>query len=421
MEHFKGHTINDGIAIGQIVYFDTTTNLPTTQTKNDDIPLLLCAQELTPNQVLHISTMAFGGLVLLECAGTSHTAILTKTMGTPSIFGVPISPNWHGQMAIIDGYDGHIIISPDQETIHRYLQKKQQKEEEAKALARYIGKRTTGPNGKPVCVYANINQLTDIEKAIRADAEGVFFKTEFLFIEAESYPTEDMQFEAYMQIVGRMKEKRTVIRTMDIGADKTAPYFALDAEENPSLGHRGIRLCLDRKDMFLAQYRAILRASAYGNVGVMLPMIVSLQEVKEAKEILAEAMAQLEREGVDFNRNIPFGIMIETPAAALISHELAPLVDFFSIGTNDLTQYTLAADRQNPKVKNVYDTHHPAVLHLLRLIISNANNAGIEVGMSGEMASDTSMTKTLSNWGMDVFAVAPQKVLTIRQILSDTD
>ena len=420
MEQFQGQAINDGIAIGQIVYFDTASNIEQSiKDFSGHFPLLLCANALTPNQVLSISALSIGGLILDECAGTSHTAILTKTMGTPSIFGVPVQPVWHGQTVILDGYDEKVILSPDEATISAYLKKKEQKENEAKALARYIGRRAMGPLGKPLKVYANINQLTDIEKAVRGDAEGVFFKTEFLFIEADSYPSEDTQFEAYMQIVSRMKEKRTVIRTMDIGADKTADYFNLEAEENPSLGHRGIRLCLDRRDMFLTQYRAILRASAYGNVAVMLPMIVSVEEVQKAKDILHEAMAELTAKGVAFNPTIPFGIMIETPAAALISDELAKIVDFFSIGTNDLTQYTLAADRQNPNVRKVYDTHHPAVLGLLQLVIANASKAGIEVGMSGEMAGDTTMTKTLATWGMDVYAVAPQKVLPIRQILCE--
>ena len=410
----KGRAINEGIVIGRLSSADA---LPA----RDDMPIITYAEELMPNQVLRLCKQGIKALLLTRCSDTSHAAILARGSGFPSLFGITLCDAREGCMAILDGYEGVLIVDPDEETLLFYQRKQKEKESEEAALNAYKGKPSRTRSGTSVSVCANINKLSDLDSALKHDAEGVFFKTEFLFLESDAYPSEDEQFAVYRRIAEALRGRRAVIRTIDIGADKTAPYFLLDEEENPALGLRGIRLCLAHPSWFMPQLRAILRASAFGRVAIMFPMIASVQEVIAAKRALNEAMLSLEKEKISYDAAIEVGIMVETPAAALLSEELAREVDFFSIGTNDLIQYTLAADRQNPKLRDVYDPYHPAVMRLVKYVIESGVRAGIEVGISGELGSDLALTERFLSYGMKTFAVPPAKILHLRKKICETE
>ena len=412
MEILKGSAINGGIVIGRLFDADQA---------DEGNCGIAYANELSPNQVLMLCRTNTEAIVVSHCSENSHAAILARGADLPSLFGIDVSSEWQGRSAIVDGYEGLLILDPDSDTLLRYQARIEAIDREAKALDMYRGKASVTKRGKSIRLCANINKPADLERALANDAEGVFFKTEFLYLDAERAPTEEEQFEVYRAIVLAMGDKPVVIRTADIGADKRAPYLALTDEENPALGLRGIRLSLVRPELFLPQLRAILRASAFGRVSVMFPMVASVNEVIAAKNAVGEAMRSLDKEDTSYDRDIRIGIMIETPAAAILSKELAGQVDFFSIGTNDLIQYTLAADRQNPWVKEVYDPYHPAVLSLVRYAVENAVLAGIEVGISGELGADFSLTKTLISYGMQTFALPCAKILEMRKHISEIE
>jgi len=411
---FKGAAISGGIAIGTLVIKEHKYPIAPAGT-----PLLLAADELSPAEVLACLKSGITSFIFHRCSETAHAAILARGMETPSLYGIRVPREYHGSPAIIDGDSGTLIVEPDAVTLafyHTRLQDRAREEEELRAL---VNTPTLTKNGKQITLAANVNKLSDLTKAIENGAEGIFFKTEFLFLEAKDYPTEDEQFEVYRAIASRMKQKRAVIRTADIGADKTADYFALDSEENPALGIRGIRLSLRRPELFLTQLRAILRASAYGNLAIMLPMITSPEEITAARAMIRRAEEELTLRGEPYRESIPLGIMIETPASAILCDELARSVDFFSIGTNDLTQYVLAADRQAPALSELYDPRHRAVKALLRYVIERANANGIEVGISGELAQDTEILPELVRCGLSLLAVPPTKLLPIKKAIGD--
>lgn len=416
MKIVKGKIINGGIILGRMRRFRTGEDF----SPKDREPVIVFADELAPGDVLKLVSLGVSSFVMRVCSDNSHSAILTRTMDMPSLFGVDVTDEWEGELAVLDGYTGELTVAPDEAALAYYRERAAARSRERAALEEYRGRSSVTLSGREIRLCANINKFSDLELAIRNDAEGVFFKTEFLFIDSEDFPSEDDQLRIYREIAERMDGRLAVIRTIDIGADKRADYFRLDEEENPALGFRGIRLCLGGWiDVFKVQMRAILRASAYGNVAIMLPMIVSAGEVTRAMQILDEVKRELDRDGIPYDRAIKLGIMVETPAAAIESGRLAELVDFFSIGTNDLIQYTLAADRQNPKLAEVYDPYHPAVLSLVKYTVEQARANGIEVGISGELGADTTLTERLIDWGLTTLAVPPAAILGMRKHISE--
>lgn len=348
-------------------------------------------------------------------SANSHTAILARSMNIPALIGISVPEEWDGKLAAVDGHTGMLYIDPDEETL-AMLHKKQEEADQARALLQeFKGRETITRNGKKIHLYANIGSTGDLANVLANDAEGIgLFRTEFLYLESDHYPTEQEQFQAYQTVAETMAGKKVIIRTLDIGADKQVDYFNLEKEENPAMGYRAIRICLDRRDIFRTQLRAILRASVYGTLAVMFPMIISRQEIIEAKKILAEVKQELSEEGIPC-QDVETGIMIETPAAAIMSDELAQEVDFFSIGTNDLTQYTLAIDRQNPKLDAIYDAHHPALLRLIEQVVKNGHEHGTWVGICGELGADLTLTERFIEMGIDELSVTPNMVLPVRK------
>lgn len=384
-------------------------------------PVILLADDLVPSETVQLDKNMILGFVTQQGSINSHTAILSRTMDIPAMIGVEIPlEDLDGVMAAIDAEEGKFYINPDIKTV-ALLKKKHQIEIERKELLKELkGKETITKSGKKINLFANIGSIDDVDKVITYDGEGIgLFRSEFLYLENHHFPTEEEQYQAYKTVVKKMKGKKVIIRTMDLGADKQANYFNLGHEENPALGYRAIRICLDRPELLKTQLRAILRASAFGLVSVMIPMIISLEEVQKVKEILEEVKLELRKEKVSFSE-IELGIMIETPAAVLISDILAKEVDFFSIGTNDLTQYTLAIDRQNQKLDKIYQPHHLALLRMIEMTIKNAHDNKIWVGICGELASDQVMTETFLHMGVDELSVSPNKVLEIRNIIRNT-
>lgn len=375
---------------------------------------ILCADDLTPAETVALDKSKVLAFVTKYGSSQSHTAILARTMNIPALAGVIVDPEWNGKLAVVDGFAGELIIEPDEET----LAQKQvlQKESQAKLalLQNLKGKESVTKSGRKINVYANIGSVADADLAIDNDAEGIgLFRSEFLYLGRHTYPTEEEQFVAYKNVARKMKGKKVIIRTLDIGADKQADYFNLDKEENPALGFRAIRICLDKPDLFKTQLRAIYRASAFGNLAIMYPMIISVDEVRRIKKIAAEVCYSLNKENIPYG-NVEQGIMIETPAAVMMSEELAQEVDFFSIGTNDLTQYTLAIDRQNAKLENFYDPHHPAVLKEIQMTIENGHKHGCWVGICGELGSDLELTEKFVEMGIDELSVSPSRILGLR-------
>ena len=382
--------------------------------------VILAAKDLTPSETVQMDKSRLLGFITEFGSSNSHTAILARTMNVPALMGIPVDEHLEGRIAIIDGVNAALILDPDEETLEYYQEKKRENKRRRELLQELKGKEDVTLDGKHIRLYANIGSVEDTAEALANDAAGIgLFRSEFLYLGKSDYPTEEEQFQAYRTVVQNMAGRKVIIRTLDIGADKQADYFHLDHEDNPAMGYRAIRICLDREEIFRIQLRAILRASAYGNVGIMYPMIISVDEVRRCKEILNEVRGELE------NREFPVGeieqgIMIETPAAVMISDLLAEEVDFFSIGTNDLTQYTLAIDRQNAKLDSIYDSHHPAVLRMIRMTVENGHKGGCWVGICGELGADTALTGEFLWMGIDELSVTPASVLPIRKIIRES-
>ena len=389
-----------------------------------DEPVIIVADDLAPSETVQLEKDMVLSFVTVHGSVNSHTAILARTMAIPALIGteeLPLDDTVDGKLAVVDGLNGKIYVEPDAQTLEE-MKKRRQAELEKKELLQLLkGKENVTLDGKKIMLYANIGNIKDLATVIQNDAGGIgLFRSEFIYLEKDRYPTEEEQFSIYKTAVETMAGKRVIIRTLDIGADKQCEYFKMDKEENPALGYRAIRICLNRPEIFKTQLRALFRASAYGNLAIMYPMITSLWEVRRIKEIVEEVKAELTAEQLEFG-NPQQGIMIETPAAVMMSGELAKEVDFFSIGTNDLTQYTLAIDRQNPKLDKFYDVHHPAVLSMIRMTVENAHKAGIWAGICGELGADTSLTKEFLAMGVDELSVSPGSILPIRKIILETD
>lgn len=385
-----------------------------------DEPVILAAKDLAPSETVQMDKSKLLGFVTEFGSSNSHTAILARTMNIPALIGIPVSEEMNGKVAIIDGVNGELIVDPDEEVLTAYREKKKEEERQRELLLQLKGKEDVTLDGKKIRLYANIGSVGDVARVLANDAGGIgLFRSEFLYLEKDTFPTEEEQFQAYRTVAETMAGKKVIIRTLDIGADKQADYFHLDHEENPAMGYRAIRICLDRPEIFKTQLRALLRASAYGNIGIMYPMIISVNEVLQAKKYVEEIRRELKEKGIPYGE-IEQGVMIETPAAVMISAQLAKEVDFFSLGTNDLTQYTLAIDRQNAKLDNIYDSHHPAVLEMIRMTVENGHKENCWVGICGELGADTTLTETFLKMGVDELSVSPGSVLPIRDIIRKT-
>ncbi|MBO5094444.1 MAG: phosphoenolpyruvate--protein phosphotransferase [Lachnospiraceae bacterium] len=379
-------------------------------------PVIVLADDLSPSETIQMDKTKILAFVTKHGSANSHTAILARSLNIPSLVNVDmeILKEYHGKEAVVDGVEGALYVEPDEQTLAEKKRGQEKLFAEAEKLQQLIGKENITKDGRSIKLYANMGNVEDVEKVLKNDAGGIgLFRSEFLYLGRDTFPTEEEQFLAYKEVVSRMEGKKVIIRTLDIGADKKADYFGLDAEENPALGYRAIRICLTQPEIFKTQLRAIYRAAAFGTVSIMFPMIISVSEIRRIKEIVAEVKAELTQEGVSFGE-AELGIMIETPAAAIVSGELAKEVEFFSIGTNDLTQYTLAIDRQNQKLEPFYDSHHPAVLRLIQMTIENGHKAGIWVGICGELAADDTLTETFLDMGLDELSVSPTYILKLR-------
>lgn len=382
---------------------------------------VLAADDLVPSETVQMEKSRLMGFVTRLGSTSSHTAILARTMGIPAIAGIKIQKEWDGCQVILDGEKGQLIVNPDEAALEKVKIRLQQIEEQKKLLAEYKGKDTVTASGRKIHLYANAGNMTDLISVLENDAEGIgLFRSEFLYLEKDHFPTEEEQFQIYKAAAETMAGKKLIIRTLDIGADKRADYFGLEPEENPAMGYRAIRICLNQPEIFKTQLRAILRASAYGNVAIMYPMIISLEEVRRIREMVEEIKRELRAQDIPFS-DIEQGIMIETPAAALISDELAREVDFFSIGTNDLTQYTLAIDRQNDRLERYFDTHHPALLRLIEIVVKNGHAGGCWVGICGELGADPELTEWFVKIGVDELSVAPVMILPLRKKIRETE
>lgn len=389
-----------------------------------DVPCIVAADDLAPSETVQLDKALILGFITAGGSANSHTAILARTMGIPAIIGAgdALQPEMEGKYAIIDGQTGEAVIEPDDAERERLL-KKQAKEKALKELLDQLkGKPNVTKDGRNVMVYCNIGSPADIDAVLQNDGGGIgLFRSEFLYLQGSDYPTEDEQFKAYKTVAERMGGRRVIIRTLDIGADKQIGYFDLPKEDNPAMGMRALRICLTRPEIFKTQLRALFRASAFGKLGIMFPMVTSVWEVREAKRMCEEVRRELKNEGIPYSEDVQIGIMIETPAAAINSDRLAKEVDFFSIGTNDLTQYTLACDRQNNDLGRFYDPHHPAVLRLIRLVTENAHKNDIWVGICGELGADLTLTETFLAFGVDELSVTPRSVLPLRNAVRMTD
>lgn len=389
-----------------------------------DVPCIVAADDLAPSETVQLDKALILGFITAGGSANSHTAILARTMGIPAIIGAgdALQPEMEGKYAIIDGQTGEAVVEPDDAERERLL-KKQAKEKALKELLDQLkGKPNVTKDGRNVMVYCNIGSPADIDAVLQNDGGGIgLFRSEFLYLQGSDYPTEDEQFKAYKTVAERMGGRRVIIRTLDIGADKQADYFHLDKEENPAMGLRAIRICLTRPEVFRTQLRALYRASAYGKIAIMFPMITSVWEVQEIKRICRNIRAELAEEGVPMADKVELGIMIETPAAVMMSAELAHEVDFFSVGTNDLTQYTLAVDRQGVGLDRFFDAHHPAVLRMIRMAAENAHKAGIWIGICGELGADAELIETFLSMGIDELSVSPSAVLPLRSAIRSID
>ena len=386
-----------------------------------DQPVIILADDLAPSETVQLDKSKVLSFVTRHGSTNSHTAILARTMNIPALIGVDYPEDAEGHMAVVDGRNGVFLLDPTEEELTKYEALRQEEVEKARLLQELKGKENVTKAGREIALYANIGGVGDVASVLANDAGGIgLFRSEFLYLETEDYPSEEQQFKAYRTVAENMAGKKVIIRTLDIGADKQVDYFGLEHEENPAMGYRAIRICLDRKEIFKTQLRAIYRASYYGNISIMFPMIISVDEVKAAKEMCATVQEELKSGGIPYGK-VELGIMIETPAAVMISDLLAKEVDFFSVGTNDLTQYTLAIDRQNPKLDNIYDAHHPAILRMLRMIIDNGHKEGCWVGICGELGADVTLTDTFIKMGVDELSVSPSMILKVREQIRNSD
>lgn len=393
------------------------------QQMDADEPVIVMAVDLAPSETVQMDKDKVLSFVTTQGSVNSHTAILARTMSIPALIGVdmPLDAELEGKFAIVDGDNGTVYIDPSEDVLAQMQEKKEQAEEKKQLLQQLKGKETITKDGKKIKLYANIGNSKDLAMVLQNDAEGIgLFRSEFLYLEKEDYPTENEQFMVYKMVAETMAGKQVIIRTLDIGADKQCDYFNMDPEDNPALGYRAIRICLTRPEVFKTQLRALYRASAFGNISIMYPMITSVWEVKQIKKIVEEVKEELRSQNIEFGE-VAQGIMIETPAAVMISRELAKEVDFFSIGTNDLTQYTLAIDRQNPKLDDFYDAHHPAVLKMIRMVAQNAHAEGIWAGICGELGADLELTEQFLQMGIDELSVSPGRILPIRKIVRESE
>lgn len=383
-----------------------------------DEPSIIAADDLVPSETVQLDKEKALSFITMYGSANSHTAILARTMNIPAVIslGEDLKKEYDGKLAIVDGLEGKVYIEPDAKTMEA-MQEKQRKDQEQKELLEQLkGKENITKSGQKVNLYANIGNLADVGAVLKNDAGGIgLFRSEFLYLESETYPTEEQQFSVYKTVAENMAGRKVIIRTLDIGADKQVDYFGLCKEENPAMGYRAIRICLTKPEIFKTQLRALYRASAFGQIAIMFPMIISVNEVRRIKDIIEEVKKELTEEGIAFRENVELGIMIETPAAVMVSRELAKEVDFFSVGTNDLTQYTLAIDRQNQKLDAFYDSHHPAVLEMIRMAAANAHAEGKWIGICGELAADLSLTETFLEMKIDELSVAPGMVLPLRK------
>ena len=390
---------------------------------DSDVPVILAADDLAPSETVQLDKSKILGFITSGGSGSSHTAILARTMGIPAIIGVgdQLKPEFEGREVIVDGGTGNVVIDPDEPTRDRLMAKRAELIKRQELLNQLKGLPNESKDGQKVRIYCNIGNPEDVHAVLENDGAGIgLFRSEFLYLNCDDYPTEDYQFEAYKKVLSDMGGKEVVIRTLDIGADKMIEYFQLPKEENPALGNRALRICLNRPEIFKTQLRALYRASAYGRLSIMFPMVTSVWEVKEAKKMCEQVKAELTAEGLPYSDEVDVGIMIETPAAAVISDRLAKVVDFFSIGTNDLTQYTLACDRQNNDLGRFFNAHHPAVLRLIKLVAENAHKEGIWCGICGELGADLELTETFLSIGVDELSVSPRAVLPLRQKVRET-
>lgn len=386
-------------------------------------PMIIVADDLVPSETVQLNKDLVLSFVTVHGSVNSHTAILARTMSIPALIGtnIPLTEEIDGRLGIVDGRNGCIYVDPDEETLNRMQQQKKEEQEKKELLQTLKGRENITIDGKKIMLYANIGNSKDLAAVLQNDAGGIgLFRSEFLYLERETFPTEEEQFQIYRTVAETMAGKPVIIRTLDIGADKKCDYFEMEPEENPAMGCRAIRICLTRPEIFKTQLHALFRASAFGNISIMYPMIISLEEIRRIKKIVAEVKQELTEQGVAFGEPKQ-GIMIETPAAVMMSEELAGEVDFFSIGTNDLTQYTLAIDRQNPKLDAFYDPHHPAVLRMIRMVVENAHKAGIWAGICGELGADTTLTRQFLAMGVDELSMSPGSILPVRKIILETD
>ena len=389
-----------------------------------EVPVLLAADDLAPSETVQLDKSKILGFITAGGSGSSHTAILARTMGIPAIVGVgdALKPEYEGRPVIADGATGNVVVDPDDMTRDRMLKKREEQLRLQRLLETLKGQPNVTKDGKSIRIYCNIGSPEDVHAVQVNDGGGIgLFRSEFLYLNCTDFPTEDQQFEAYKQVLSDMDGKEVIIRTLDIGADKQIGYFDLPKEENPAMGMRALRICLSRPEIFHTQLRALYRASAFGKLGIMFPMVTSVWEVREAKRMCTDVKRELKNEGIPYSEDVQIGIMIETPAAAVLSDRLAKEVDFFSCGTNDLTQYTLACDRQNNDLGRFYDPHHPAVLRLLQMVTENAHKNGIWVGICGELGADLTLTETFLAIGVDELSVSPRAVLPLRNAVRMTD
>lgn len=387
-------------------------------------PVIILADDLAPSETVQLDKEKVLAFVTRQGSSNSHTAILARTMNIPALIGVDVDVDtkYNGVKAVVDGFTGEFIIEPDAQTEQKKEERRQEELEKKALLQQMKGQENVTLDGQTINLYANIGNVEDVASVLQNDAGGIgLFRSEFLYLESNDYPTEEEQFTKYRQVVETMHGKKVIIRTLDIGADKQVDYFNMDKEENPALGYRAIRICLDRKEIFRTQLRALFRASAFGKLSIMFPMIISVDEVKQIKAIVEEVKAELREQGIAYSDDVELGIMIETPASVMISDKLAKEVDFFSIGTNDLTQYTLAIDRQNPKLDPIYDPHHLAVLRMIKTVVDNAHANGIWAGICGELGADLELTETFLAMGLDELSVSPSLILGLRKAIRSTD
>lgn len=390
-----------------------------------DEKVIVCAYDLAPSETVALDKNRVLAFVTAHGSSNSHTAILARNMNIPAIIGAGdefLAKLSDGDSAIVDGYTGEVFVDPDAETLEKYTKKQADDEQKKRLLQELKGKENVTLDGRKINVYANIGSVSDVGKVLANDAGGVgLFRSEFLYLENSDYPTEEQQFTAYKKVLESMGGKKVIIRTLDIGADKKCDYFDLKPEENPALGYRAIRICLTRPEIFKTQLRALFRASVFGSLGIMFPMITSVSELEKILAICDEVKSELKSQGIEYSDGVELGIMIETPAAAIISDKLAPMVDFFSVGTNDLTQYTLACDRQNPDIEEFIDTHHEAILRLIELSAQNAHKHGAWIGICGELGADTELTEAFLRMGIDELSVSPSFVLKVRDKIRSID